>query len=209
MATAPTRRHAAQRDQDQGPHHRAGRRKESKIVDEYTNGDGAEQSKRAQGSKPKQGATRGRPRTSQVTGARPPRERTRDRAARRRPPDAGKQRTGGVRGDPRRRGAEPAGLRTPRSPPNPLHRQPRRPQVAEARQRTCKPTQQPAVQANPRARSATRAHSRPCRPSMRTAPRPRRAPAPRRSGSCKRRGARANQALTGPVRGSTSKQASD
>ncbi|HTZ65447.1 MAG TPA: polysaccharide biosynthesis tyrosine autokinase [Solirubrobacteraceae bacterium] len=42
------------------PTHRAGRRKESKIVDEYTNGDAAEQSKRAQGSKPKQGATRGR-----------------------------------------------------------------------------------------------------------------------------------------------------
>ena len=136
------------------PTQRAGRRKESKIVDEYTNGDATAQSKRAEGSKPKQGATRGRRRDDPKSpGA--PATRAEDGASQSSPAageraGAGKPTHGRRAGDSSpKQAAVPAGSTPASTPAQAASRATPQTAVQGNPQPTVQANPQPAAQANP------------------------------------------------------------
>ncbi len=131
------------------PTQRAGRSKESKIVDEYTNGDATAQSKRAGGSKPKQGATRGRRKDDRKSPGAPTR-RAEDRASQSSPASgeragAGKPTHGRRAGDSSpKQAAVPAGSTHASEPAQPASQT----AVQGNAQPAAQPTAQPVAQAN-------------------------------------------------------------
>lgn len=138
------------------PTHRAGR-KESKIVDEYTNGDTATRSKRAEGSKPRPGAKRGR-RKDDPKSAGAASRRAEDRPDQGSPASgqrsgAGKPTHGRRAGDSQsKQAAAPAGS----------------PRASGAAQPAAQPDVRPAVQAN--AKPANRSDAQPAVPANVTPP---------------------------------------
>jgi polysaccharide biosynthesis transport protein len=137
------------------PTHRAGRRKESKIVDEYTNGDATARSKRAEGAKPKQGATRGRRKDDPKSPGAP--ARTAEDRANQTSPASGERAGAGKPAHGRRRGdsspkqaAAPAGSTQGSKPTQPAS--PAKPQTA------MQGSAQPSVQASPQPAAQANAH---------------------------------------------------
>jgi succinoglycan biosynthesis transport protein ExoP len=135
------------------PTHRAGRRKESKIVDEYTNGDATARSKGAEGAKPKQGATRGRRKEDRKSAGAPTRP-AEDRPNQSSPASgeragAGKPAHGRRRGDSSpKQAAAPAGSTPASKPTQPASQA--QPQTALQRnaQLAAHPDAQPVAQTN-------------------------------------------------------------
>ncbi len=158
------------------PTQRAGRRKQSKIVDEYTNGDATAQSKRAEGSKPKQGATRGRRRDDpRSPGA--PATRAEDGASQSSPAageraGAGKPTHGRRAGDSSpKQAAVPAGSTPASTPAQPASQAKPHTAVQANAQPAAQPNAQPAVQAN--AQPAAQPNAQPAaQPVAQTNPQP-------------------------------------